>query len=47
MWSIRLVLANVLGGSGLRLSMLSSNYKMIFAQAEDRVIWTEGGQQGS
>jgi hypothetical protein len=41
MWSVGIVLANVLGGSGLRLSMLGSHDKMIFAQAEDRVIWTK------
>jgi serine/threonine protein kinase len=41
MWSVGVVLANVLGGSGLRISMLGSHDKTIFAQAEDRVIWTK------
>ena len=41
MWSLGVVLANVLGGSGLRLSMLGSHDKMSFARAEDRVIWTK------
>jgi serine/threonine protein kinase len=41
MWSLGVVLANMLGGSGLqvRLSMMSSHDKMIFAEAENRVIW--------
>jgi serine/threonine protein kinase len=41
MWALGIVLANVLGGSGIRLSHLGSHDKKIFAQAEDRVIWTK------
>jgi serine/threonine protein kinase len=40
MWSLGVVLANVLGGSGLRLSLMSSHDKQIFAEAEDRVVWS-------
>ena len=39
MWALGVILANVLGGSGIRLAHLSSHDKKIFAQAEDRVIW--------
>jgi serine/threonine protein kinase len=41
MWSLGVVLANVLGGSGIRLSMISSHDKALFAEAQDRVIWTK------
>ncbi len=34
-----MVLANVLGGSGIRQAHLASHDKKIFAQADDRVIW--------
>jgi hypothetical protein len=53
MWAVGVVLANVLGGSGLRLSMLGSHDKMIFAQAnhldkaEQTIRCSEGGRQGS
>jgi serine/threonine protein kinase len=40
MWSLGVGLANVLGGSGLRLSLMSAHDKMLFAEAHDRVIWT-------
>ena len=39
MWALGIMLANVLGGSGIRLAHLGSHDKKIFAQAEDRVIW--------
>ena len=39
MWALGIILANVLGGSGIRLSLISAHDKKIFAQAEDRVIW--------
>ena len=39
MWALGIVLANVLGGSGIRMSLLGSHDKMIFAEADDRVIW--------
>ena len=39
MWALGIVLANVLGGSGIRQAHLASHDKKIFAQAEDRVIW--------
>ena len=38
-WSLGVVLANVLGGSGLRLSLMSAHDKALFAEAQDRVIW--------
>ena len=38
-WSLGVVLANVLGGSGLRLSLMSAHDKMLFAESQDRVIW--------
>ena len=39
MWSLGVVLANVLGGSGIRLALISAHDKIIFAEAQDRVIW--------
>jgi serine/threonine protein kinase len=39
MWSLGVILANVLGGSGIRLALMSSHDKVIFAEAQDRVIW--------
>jgi serine/threonine protein kinase len=39
MWALGIMLANVLGGSGIRQSHLGSHDKKIFAQATDRVIW--------
>lgn len=39
MWALGIMLANVLGGSGIRLAHLGSHDKKIFAQADDRVIW--------
>ena len=41
MWALGIVLANVLGGSGVRQAHIGSHDKKIFAQAEDCVIWTK------
>ncbi len=39
MWSLGVVLANVLGGSGIRLALISALDKIFFAEAQDSVIW--------